>query len=94
MAGAKTKTSVTLDQNLFVRAENLSKKLHLSRSEFYSRAIEDLVCALEQRDLKERINAAQASLSAEARAEGQAVTEFLRAATVRTLQRNPEPDAW
>jgi metal-responsive CopG/Arc/MetJ family transcriptional regulator len=90
MPGSKAKTSFTLDQDLFTRAEDLSRKLHISRSEFYARAIDDFVRTLEERELKERINAAQLSLSDDARAEGQAVTEFLRRATARTVGR----DAW
>jgi len=90
MPASKTKTSFTLDQDLFARAEDLSQKLHMSRSEFYARAIDDFVRTLEERELKERINAAQLSLSIEARAEGQAVTEFLQHATSQTMGR----DAW
>ena len=90
MAGSKAKTSFTLDQDLFVRAEDLSRKMHISRSEFYAQAIDDFVRTLEERELKERINAAQLSLSDDARAEGQAMTEFLRRATERTVGR----DTW
>jgi len=90
MPGSKTKTSFTLDQDLFARAEDLSHKLHMSRSEFYARAIDDFVRTLEENELKERINAAQLSLSNDARAEGQAVTEFLQRATAQTAGH----DAW
>ena len=90
MPGSKAKTSFTLDQDLFARAEGLSRKLHISRSELYARAIDDFVRASEERELKERINAAQLSLSSDARDEGQAVTEFLQRATARTVGR----DAW
>lgn len=94
MTPSKTKTSITLDRELFDRAEGLSRQLHLSRSEFYARAIADFVRAIEERDLKERINAAQASLGDDARAEGQAVTEFLRRATSRTLEQSAGRDTW
>ena len=77
MAGSKTKTSVTLDRDLFARAEELSKRLRLSRSEFYARAVEEYVCSLEERALKDQINAALASLSADERAEGDETTAFL-----------------
>jgi predicted transcriptional regulator len=90
MPGSKAKTSFTLDQDLFARAEDLSHKLHMSRSEFYARAIDDFVRTLEENELKERINAAQLSLSDDARAEGQAVTEFLQRATAQTAGH----DAW
>ena len=94
MVATKTKASFTLDQGLYQRAEKLSRTLRLSRSEFYSRAIEDLVIALEERELKDRINEAQASLSDEARAEGEDVTVFLREATARTQQRAHRQDTW
>ena len=90
----KAKTSFTLDHDLYERAESLSKKLHLSRSEFYARAIADYVHALEAYDLKERINAAQVSRSQDARAEGQAVSDFMSRATARTLRQNGEPASW
>lgn len=90
----KTKTSFTIERSLYERAEGLSKQLHLSRSEFYARAIADYVYAIEERELKERINAAQASLSQDAQAEGQAVAAFLRRAATRPLNQNTELAAW
>lgn len=73
----KTRTSFTLERSLYERAESLSKKLHVSRSEFYARAIADYVHAIEEREIKERVNAAQASLDQDAQAEGQAVALVL-----------------
>lgn len=94
MAASKTKTSFTLDRNLFTRAERLSKKLSLTRSDFYARAIADLVQTLEDQDLIARINAAQASLSNDALDEGHAVTAFLREATARTLRETTGSEPW
>ena len=94
MATSKTKTSFTLDHDLFARAERLSKKLKVTRSDLYTRAIADLVQALEEQDLVARINAAQASLDDDAQDEGRAVTAFLRAATARTLREATESEPW
>jgi len=94
MPGLKTKTSFTLDRDLFDRAEDLSKKLRLSRSAFYAQAITDFVRTLEDRELKERINTAQASLSEDARAEGEAVSRFLRRAAPRTPESGSEDELW
>ncbi|HWE63474.1 MAG TPA: ribbon-helix-helix domain-containing protein [Chloroflexota bacterium] len=94
MAGSKTRTSITLDRDLFAQADRFSRQLHLSRSEFIEHAIKDFVRVLEERELKDRINAAQAALSDEARTEGQIVTEFSRRAAVRTRERSVDPDTW
>lgn len=93
MREPKTKTSFTLDRELFERAESFSNKLHLSRSEFYAQAIDSFVRTLEERELKERINAAQAALSEDARAEGDAVGAFLRRATARTMEQASESES-
>jgi metal-responsive CopG/Arc/MetJ family transcriptional regulator len=93
MAGTKARTSFTLDRALFARAEHLSKRLHVSRSEFFERAVADYVAELEAQELRERIDAAQAALSEEEQAEARAVTDFLQRATERTL-RNAVPDGW
>jgi metal-responsive CopG/Arc/MetJ family transcriptional regulator len=94
MAATKARTSFTLDRDLFERADRFSKSLHLSRSEFFERAVEDLVQTLEQEELRARIDAAQAALDEEADAEGRAVTEFLQRATAQSLHRAPGSDAW
>jgi metal-responsive CopG/Arc/MetJ family transcriptional regulator len=86
LAGTKARTSFTLDRDLFARAEHLSKRLHISRSEFFERAVEDYVAVLEAEELRERIDAAQASLSEGEQAEARTVPEFLQRATVRTLK--------
>jgi metal-responsive CopG/Arc/MetJ family transcriptional regulator len=93
MAGTKARTSFTLDRGLFDRAEHLSKRLHVSRSEFFERAVEDYVTLLEAEELRERIDAAQASLSEEEQAEARAVTEFLQRATAHTLKPTG-PEGW
>lgn len=94
VAVTKARTTFTIDRDLFDRADRFSKQLHLSRSEFFERAVADLVQTLEQQELSERIDAAQASLSEEAMAEGRAMTEFLQRATARSLHRVPGSDVW
>jgi hypothetical protein len=48
----------------------------------------------EERELKERIEAAQASLGEDARAEGEAVGRFVRRAATRTLGSDAGSGAW
>jgi metal-responsive CopG/Arc/MetJ family transcriptional regulator len=93
VAGTKVRTSFTLDRGLFERAERFSKRLHVSRSEFFERAVEDYVTLLVAEELREHIDAAQASLSEGEQAEARTVTEFLQHATARTLK-TTGPDEW
>jgi len=52
------KTAVSLDQELFTRAEELAQVLHLSRSELYSRALRTYLQHQENQVLLHRLNVA------------------------------------
>lgn len=54
------KTAVSLDEILFAKAENLSKKLHISRSRLFSLALKAFIRRLENEDLLLEINNAYA----------------------------------
>ena len=52
------KTAISIDSEIFGQVERLSKKLHISRSQFFSQAARHLVTRDENLDLLKRINAA------------------------------------
>lgn len=54
------KTAVSLDETLFAKAENLSKKLHISRSRLFSIALKAFIRRLENENLLLEINNAYA----------------------------------
>lgn len=54
------KTALSLDETLFAKAENLSKKLHISRSRLFSLALKAFIRRLENEDLLLEINNAYA----------------------------------
>ena len=54
------KTAVSLEEILFAKAENLSKKLHISRSRLFSLALKAFIRRLENEDLLLEINNAYA----------------------------------
>lgn len=54
------KTAVSLDETLFAKAENLSKKLHISRSRLFSLALKAFIRRLENENLLLEINNAYA----------------------------------
>ena len=54
------KTAVSLDETLFAKAENLSKKLHISRSHLFSLALKAFIRRLENENLLLEINNAYA----------------------------------
>ena len=51
---------MSLDETLFAKAENLSKKLHISRSRLFSLALKAFIRRLENEDLLLEINNAYA----------------------------------
>jgi len=51
---------VSLDETLFAKAENLSKKLHISRSRLFSLALKAFIRRLENENLLLEINNAYA----------------------------------
>jgi metal-responsive CopG/Arc/MetJ family transcriptional regulator len=50
------KTAISIDKKTFIKVENLSKKLHLSRSQFFAQAARYMIEKDENLDLLKRIN--------------------------------------
>jgi len=50
------KTAISLQESLFERADALARQLHLSRSQLFSRALDDFLKRHESRMLLEAIN--------------------------------------
>lgn len=57
---SRTKTAVSIDEGLFREAEALAGKMGISRSELFSRAVEEFVRERENREILERLNEAHA----------------------------------
>jgi predicted transcriptional regulator len=57
---ATVKTAVSIDADLYRRAERLAQKLHVPRSRLYSRALHEFLRRAQDRDLLRRINEAYA----------------------------------
>ena len=51
------KTAISIDDKLFDKAEKLSEKLHISRSQLFSQAVEYLIEKDESLDIVKRLNA-------------------------------------
>jgi metal-responsive CopG/Arc/MetJ family transcriptional regulator len=54
------KTAISLDESLFKEAEALARKMGVSRSQLFARAVEDFIRQRENEELLERLNAAHA----------------------------------
>jgi metal-responsive CopG/Arc/MetJ family transcriptional regulator len=80
------KTAVSIPDKVFKKAEATAKRLKMSRSELYSRAIDAWVDAHSPDAITEAMNAALDQLTAE---EKEAELAFVRAAAAHTLTRNP-----
>ncbi|CAN5453866.1 MAG: ribbon-helix-helix protein, CopG family [Actinomycetota bacterium] len=52
----KVKTAISIDAELFEKAEERAGKMGVSRSELFSRAVEKLVRDEESREITERLN--------------------------------------
>jgi len=50
------KTAISIDKRLFSKAEKLSAKLHVSRSQFFSQAVEYMINKDESLDIIKRLN--------------------------------------
>ncbi len=50
------KTAISIDKRLFSEAEKLSDKLHVSRSQFFSQAVEYMINKDESLDIIKRLN--------------------------------------
>jgi len=71
------KTAISIDRALFDAAEHMAHELHISRSELYGRALQDLLRRQRRQAIMDQINEVQTSLTAEERAEERAITEGL-----------------
>jgi metal-responsive CopG/Arc/MetJ family transcriptional regulator len=56
----RVKTAISIEESLFEEAEALAEKLDISRSQLFSRVVEDFVRQRENEELLERLNAAHA----------------------------------
>ena len=83
---AVVETAISIDRELFDAAEHMAHELHISRSELYGRALQDLLRRQRRQAIMEQINEVQASLTDEERAEEQAITEGLQYAFGETLR--------
>ena len=54
---AHMKTAISIDEGLFNVAEKLSAKLHVSRSQLFSQALEYLIPKNESLDIMQKLNA-------------------------------------
>ena len=52
------KTAISIEESLFKEAEALARKLEISRSQLFARALENFISQYENRQLLEQINAA------------------------------------
>lgn len=92
---AVVKTAVSIERHLFDEGEELARKWKVSRSELYARALSDLIRLQRRREIQERINAVEASLTNEDRREEQSVTEGMRRMTSEALRATARSDdAW
>ena len=51
------KTAISIDEGLFRKAERLSTKLHVSRSQLFAQALEYLIDRSETLDIIQKLNA-------------------------------------
>jgi metal-responsive CopG/Arc/MetJ family transcriptional regulator len=51
------KTAISLPDSLFAEAERVAKRLHMSRSKFYAKAITEYVNAQRTHNVTEQLNA-------------------------------------
>jgi len=79
------KTAISVDENVYRKVERLSRRLHISRSRFYTQAARHMVERDENLDLLRRINAAH-----NAAPEAPEDAAFRRRAVKRLLKGEPE----
>jgi len=60
---ATIKTAISIDENLFKEAEKLSAKMKISRSQFFSKAVEEMLERKKNQRLLEMINESVTELS-------------------------------
>lgn len=76
------KTAISIPDPLFKQADRLAKRLRVSRSELYSKAVRALVSAYGRRDVTARINAVLGPMG-----EGSELDEDLRDAADEVIDR-------
>jgi metal-responsive CopG/Arc/MetJ family transcriptional regulator len=59
---ATIKTAISIDEDIFNEVESMTKKLHISRSQFYSQAAKYMIQRNEDLELLQKINSACNSL--------------------------------
>lgn len=62
------KTAISIDENLFRKAEKLSTKLQVSRSQLFAQALEYLIDRSETLEIIQKLNAVYGQDDAETRA--------------------------
>ena len=58
------KTAISIPDDVFVSADRLAKRLHMSRSELYTRAIQQYIAECRYAGVKEKLNQVYASENA------------------------------
>jgi metal-responsive CopG/Arc/MetJ family transcriptional regulator len=53
---SKVKTAISLDEDIFKKANNLANKMNISRSQFISRALENFLKEFDNQALLNKIN--------------------------------------
>ena len=76
------KTAVSMPGDLFHRAETIARRLHVSRSQLYARAIEEFVSRQEGNAITERLNDVYSRMLSE-------VEPALERAQLKSLQKQP-----
>jgi metal-responsive CopG/Arc/MetJ family transcriptional regulator len=61
------KTAISIDENLFRKAEKLSTKLHMSRSQLFAQALEYLIERSETLEIIQKLNDVYGQNDAEAK---------------------------
>ena len=77
------KTAISIPDKTFEAADELAQELGISRSELYTRAVEDLIRRRKHDQITEAINRVQAELEHD-----EAEHAFLQNAARRTFERN------
>ena len=83
---AAVKTAISIERELFEEGEQLARELNISRSDLYARALQSFLRQQRRRAIRDQINAVEASLTDDERAEEQAVTEGLQHMTAETTR--------
>ena len=58
------KTAISIPDDVFVSADSLAKRLHMSRSELYARAVQQYVAECRHAGVKEKLDQVYASENA------------------------------